>query len=74
MALYENAMWRSTAGQYDEAARELETVIKSDPDWLEPHVQLATVYYKLHRPEDGAKERAIVEKIRADQQSKGPGK
>ncbi len=74
MARYEMAMWKSTSGQYEEAAGELEAVTKADPDWLEPHVQLATVYYKLHRPEDGAKERAIVDRITAQQQSKGPGK
>jgi tetratricopeptide (TPR) repeat protein len=72
MARYESAMWKSTSGQYEVAAQELEKLTKDDPDWLEPHVELATLYYKLHRPEDGAKERAIVDQIMAKQQAGGP--
>jgi tetratricopeptide (TPR) repeat protein len=72
MARYESAMLKSTSGEYEIAARELEGVIKDNPDWLEPHVELASLYYKLHRPEDGAKERATVDRLTAEQQAKGP--
>jgi tetratricopeptide (TPR) repeat protein len=74
MARYEAAMLKSTSGDYATAARELELLVKDDPDWLEPHVELATLYYRLHRPEDGAKERQIVDSLTAKQQSQGPGK
>ncbi len=74
MARYESAMWQSTSGQYALAVTDLETIVKEDPNWLEPHVELATVYYRLHRPEDGARQRAIVAKITEEQQSHGPGK
>jgi tetratricopeptide (TPR) repeat protein len=73
MARYENAMWDSNAKKYEEAAKLLESVEQSDPNWLDPHVELATVYYRLHRPEDGARERAIVDTLTAQQQTKGPG-
>jgi tetratricopeptide (TPR) repeat protein len=73
-ALYEVAMWQSTSGHYEEAAKNLESLAKSDPDWMAPHVELANVYYRLHRPEDGAKERAIVARLAAEQQSQGPPK
>lgn len=73
MARYESAMLESTTGHYDVAAEELEKLTHDDPNWLEPHVQLATLYYRLHRPEDGAKERQIVDRITAKQQAKGPG-
>jgi tetratricopeptide (TPR) repeat protein len=73
MARYEVAMLKSTSGQLEEAAQELEKLVKDDPDWLEPHEELATLYYKLHRPADGAKERAVVDKLTAEQQAKGPG-
>ena len=72
MARYESAMLKSTSGEYEAAAKQLEDVIKDNPSWLEPHVELTSLYYKLHRPSDGAKERAIVEKLTAEQQSKGP--
>jgi len=74
LARYELAMWKSTSGQYEAAAADLEAIVRADPDWLEPHVELATLYYRLHRPDDGAKEREIVSRITAAQQSKGPGK
>jgi tetratricopeptide (TPR) repeat protein len=74
MARYESAMLKSTSGDYEAAARELESLVKDDPDWLEPHVELATLYYRLHRSEDGAKERQIVDSLTAKQQAQGPGK
>lgn len=74
MARYEHAMLKSTSGDYETAAKELEALTKDDPDWLEPHVELAALYYRLHRPEDGAKERRIVDQINAKQQSQGPSK
>jgi Tfp pilus assembly protein PilF len=74
MARYEVAMMRVTSGEYARAAEELEELVKDDPKWLEPHVELASLYYKLHRPEDGARERRIVERITAEQQAGGPGK
>jgi Flp pilus assembly protein TadD len=74
MARYEAAMLKSTSGDYETAARELELLVKDDPDWLEPHVELAALYYRLRRPEDGAKERQIVDILTAKQQAQGPGK
>jgi tetratricopeptide (TPR) repeat protein len=73
LARYEAAMLKSAAGEYAAAAQELEKLVKDDPQWLDPHVQLATLYYKLHRPEDGARERQVVERLTAEQQSRGPG-
>lgn len=74
MARYEMAMFNNMSGQYQAAADALEKLVKEDPNWLDPHVELATLYYKLHRPEDGARERQIVDRLRAAEQSKGPGK
>jgi tetratricopeptide (TPR) repeat protein len=72
MAQYEMATWKGATGKYQEAAAELESIISKDPDWLEPHIELAAIYYRLHRPSDGAKERVIVARLTAEQQSKGP--
>lgn len=69
---YEMAMWDSTSGDYSQAAEILKALVKSNPDWLQPHIELATVYYRLHQPADGARERAIVAKLKAQQQLKGP--
>ena len=74
MARYESAMWKSTSGDYQSAVDQLEKLVADDPQWLEPHVELATLYYRLHRPADGARERQIVDKLTAQQQQQGPGK
>jgi tetratricopeptide (TPR) repeat protein len=74
MARYESAMLKSATGDYQGATKQLEELTKDDPNWLEPHVELATLYYRLHRPEDGAKERQIVDRLTAAQQAQGPGK
>lgn len=72
LARYQVAMLESTMGQDDAAAKRLEELVHDDPNWLAPHVELAALYYKLHRPADGARERETVERLTAAQQSQGP--
>lgn len=72
MARYEFAMLESLSGQYEAALHDLQTVAKDDPNWLEPHVELANLYYRLHQPEEGAKERQIVQEISAKQEARSP--
>jgi len=69
---FEMAKLNGMTGRYAEAAATLEDLEKSDPNWLDPHVELAAVYYKLHRPEDGQREREIVQQIESKQQKAGP--
>jgi len=61
-------------GKNADAVALLEGLEKADPNWLEPHVELAPLYYKLHRAEDGQRERKIVDDIQAKQQQAGPAK
>ena len=51
----------------------LEAVTKEYPDFVEAHVLLASVYYRLNRPEDGQRERAVIQKLNAEQQARQPG-
>lgn len=74
MARYEAAMLKNTSGEYVSAAQDLEKLVHDDPTWLEPHVELAALYYRLHRPADGARERKIVDQLNAQQQAQGPAK
>jgi tetratricopeptide (TPR) repeat protein len=71
-ARFQMAKLNSMAGNNAEAAATLEDLVKADPKWLDPHIELAAVYYKLKRPEDGAREREIVQQIEAQQQKAGP--
>lgn len=66
--LYELALWKSASGQLKEAVSDLETVVRKDPNWLQAHVQLAALYYRVHRPEDGQREKQIVDHLTAEQQ------
>jgi len=57
-----------------EGARELlEQVVEEAPQFVDAHVLLAQAYYRLKRKEDGDRERAIVEKLNAENQAKQPG-
>jgi len=68
------ARLNAMTGKIPEAAAALEALERADPKWLDPHVELAAIYYKLHRPEDGKRERDIVEQLRTLQEKDGPPK
>jgi tetratricopeptide (TPR) repeat protein len=74
MARLQVAKLNSMTGKYAEAATTLEELEKADPKWIDPHIELAAIYYKLHRPDDGQRERDIVKQIEASQQQAGPPK
>jgi lipopolysaccharide biosynthesis regulator YciM len=57
------ALLKNASGQTEQAVADLERVERQDPDWLDPHVQLAALYYKVHRPADGLRERQIVARM-----------
>jgi len=63
LARLELAKLNAITGNQQAALQALEDLVKTDPDWLDPHVELAALYYKLHRPEDGQREREIVQRL-----------
>jgi tetratricopeptide (TPR) repeat protein len=70
VARYEWARLERTEGQVEAAARDFEKVIRDDPTWAQPHVELAALYFRLNRQEDGEKERAVFDRLTAEQQKK----
>ena len=75
LARYELARIERAQGQFENAAKDLETVIKENPGWLPPHVELVALYYRMNRTEDGAREKEIVDRLRAqelERQTKSP--
>ena len=60
-------------GALDKARETLEGLVKESPQFLEAHVTLALVYYRLKRPDDSKREREIVQKLTAEAQAKQPG-
>ena len=60
-------------GDTERAKDLLESVVKSQPDFIDAHVLLATAYYRLKRKDDGDRERAEVARLTAANQAKQPG-
>jgi tetratricopeptide (TPR) repeat protein len=72
-ARFQLASLHAARGKPGEALPLLEAVTKDFPDFTEARVLLASVYYRLNRKADGDRERAIVQKLNAEQQAKEPG-
>ena len=69
-ARLEMAKVKELTGNYAEAATMLEALAKAEPNWLSPHWELSSIYFKLNRPEDGKREREIVKKLQVEQREK----
>ena len=65
LAHYQMGRLERTAGNLEAAAKHLEFVVKADPDWAQPHIELSAIYFRLNRPEDGERERAIFDRLNA---------
>jgi tetratricopeptide (TPR) repeat protein len=70
---YQLATLDLATGNVEKACAQLEQLVKETPQFVEAHVSLATVYYRLKRKEDGDRERAIVLKLNAASQAAQPG-
>jgi len=68
LARYEWARLERTEGQVGAAVKDFEKVVQDDPNWAQPHVELAALYFRLDRPQDGERERAIFDRLNAEQQ------
>jgi tetratricopeptide (TPR) repeat protein len=66
MAQYQMAVTVMAAGDDAQAATDFEAIIRDAPNLLKAHVQLAAIYYRLRRPEDGLRERQIVDNLLAE--------
>jgi len=70
---YQIATILFSRGETEKVLPVLEAIVKESPSFLEAHVTLATVYYRLKRREDGDRERAIIEALNREIQAKQPG-
>jgi tetratricopeptide (TPR) repeat protein len=69
-ARFELAKVQNAQGQIQAALKNFEAVAQAIPEWLPPHVELAALYFKLKRPEDGAREKQIVDRITEEERQK----
>ncbi len=72
LARYELARVQRSLGDIQSAVSNFEKVIAAEPDWLRPHIELAALYYRLNRKEEGLRERAIVDKMYMQGKKAGP--
>jgi tetratricopeptide (TPR) repeat protein len=70
---YQVATLDLQTGAVDQARIKLEQLVKDTPHFVEAHVSLATVYYRLKRKADGDRERELVLKLNAESQATQPG-
>jgi tetratricopeptide (TPR) repeat protein len=66
---YQIASIEIAQGRLPEATRDLESLVKDSPNFIEAHVSLATVYFREKRKADGERERAVYAKLNAAQQT-----
>jgi Tfp pilus assembly protein PilF len=72
-ARYQVATLKMAANEVPVARQMLEALVAEHPDWLEPHVSLATVYYRLKLKADGDRERETVDRLTKEAQARQPG-
>jgi len=70
LARYQMAKVKRAQGELDAAVKDLEKVAHDEPRWLPPHIELAALYYRLKRMEDGAREKQIVDQLTAEEQQR----
>lgn len=70
---YQLATLELTIGNLEKACSALEQLTRETPQFVEAHVSLATVYYRLKRKAEGDRERATVLKLNAESQATQPG-
>ncbi len=65
LALYEMARLERTEGKVEDAIRDFEKVIKADPKWAQPHLELSVLYFRVDRQADGEREKTTYDKLSA---------
>src|SRR5450756_3122726 len=72
-ARFQLAAVNLAAGRLDEALAGLEAIVKQAPRFVEAHISLAAVYYRLQRKADGDREKALSQKLTMQQQAQRAG-
>lgn len=70
---YQLATLELATGELEPARKRLEGLIQESPDFAEAHASLATVYYRLERPDDAERERTLAGKLTSDRQASQRG-
>ena len=63
---YQLAIGLIGMGKLEQARGALEALLKDSPNFLDAHVSLARLYYRLHMKQEGDREKAIIAKLNAE--------
>lgn len=66
---YQVAVAQIGMGNLAQAKKTLDALVKASPNFVEAHISLASVDYRLHLKQDGDRERATVTKLNAEIQA-----
>jgi len=67
---FQMALGEIGTGKLEQARKMLEQIVKGSPDFLDAHVSLAQVYYRLRMKKEGDHERTIIAKLNAAKQAR----
>jgi len=71
-AQFQMSALQASDGKLDEARTGFEALVKKWPDFVEAHLQLATVYARLHLPQQSERERKTVVELNDKARATGP--
>ena len=66
---FQMALGEIGTGKLEQARKMLEQIVKGSPTFLDAHVSLAQVYYRLRMKTEGDQERTIIAKLNAEKQA-----
>ena len=69
-ARYQLALVESADNRDERAVKLLEGVVRDAPRFAEAHRRLAALFFRLHRPEDGGRERQIADRLAGEKQQR----
>lgn len=69
-AWYQLGEVEKSQGNLPAALKDFELAEHQDAQWLGPHIELVALYYRLKRPQDGDREKVIVDQMRADEEKR----
>ena len=67
---FQMALGQIGNGNLEQARKMLEGILKGSPDFLDAHVSLAQVYYRLRMKKEGDRERTIIARLNAEKQAR----
>ena len=63
IARYEMARLERSEGKVEASVADFEKVVKADPNWAQPRLELSALYYRVGRMVDGEREKAAYERL-----------